>query len=146
MLTHPRVPSFWFFVCKLFSSWIWLKYCLLYLKQSINQFSYYWKERWNKWIQKKEIQKKRKRQKEERIPVSPPYHGIFMLKSNVDTSIELDTIMCANWLMDAYTTGSSRLDPGFHGVRVVHICVFWSSCMALPIVCPSMIICNIYIV
>jgi hypothetical protein len=22
------------------------------------------------------------------------YHGIFMLKSNVDTSIELDTIMC----------------------------------------------------
>jgi hypothetical protein len=27
--------------------------------------------------------------------VSPAlYHGIFMLKSNVDTSIELDTIMC----------------------------------------------------
>jgi hypothetical protein len=94
MLTHPRVPSFWFFAYKLFSSWIWLKYCLLDLKQSINQSislwpspakkSYYWKERWNKWIQKKEIQKKRKRQKEERIPVSPPYHGIFMLKSNVE--------------------------------------------------------------
>jgi hypothetical protein len=31
------------------------------------------------------------------VPVSPAlYHGIFMLKSNVDTSIELDTIMCAN--------------------------------------------------
>ena len=33
-------------------------------------------------------------------PPPPPYHGIFMLKSNVDTSIELDTIMCANWLID----------------------------------------------
>jgi hypothetical protein len=32
-----QVPSFWFFVYKLFSSWIWLKYCLLDLKQSINQ-------------------------------------------------------------------------------------------------------------
>ena len=40
-------------------------------------------------------------------------------------------------IRDAYTTGSSRLDPGFYGVRVVHICVFLSSCMALPIVCPS---------
>ena len=39
------------------------------------------------------------------------------------------------------TTGSSRLDPGFYGVRVVHICVFFSSCVALPIVCPSMISC-----
>ena len=29
--------------------------------------------------------------------VSPAlYHGIFMLKSNVDTPIELDAIMCAN--------------------------------------------------
>jgi hypothetical protein len=47
---------------------------------------------------KKEIQKKRKRQKGERTSAQspPPYHGIFMLKSNVDTSIELDTIMCAN--------------------------------------------------
>ena len=48
---------------------------------------------------KKEIQKKRKRQKEEPTSdaVSPAlYHGIFMLKSNVDTLIELDTIMCAN--------------------------------------------------
>ena len=45
---------------------------------------------------KKEIQKKRKNQKES-VPVSPAlYHGIFMLKSNVDTPIELDTIMCAN--------------------------------------------------
>ena len=40
MLTHPRVPSFWFFSYKLFSSWIWLKYCLLDLKQSINQFAH----------------------------------------------------------------------------------------------------------
>jgi hypothetical protein len=46
--------------------------------------------------QKKEIQKKGKSQKES-VPVSPAlYHGIFMLKSNVDTPIELDTIMCAN--------------------------------------------------
>jgi hypothetical protein len=36
--------------------------------------------------------------------VSPAlYHGIFMLKSNVDTSIELDAIMCANWLIDCLT-------------------------------------------
>ena len=39
------------------------------------------------------------------------------------------------------TGGSSRLDPGFYGVRVVHICVFLSSCVVLPIVCPSMISC-----
>ena len=39
MLTHPRVHTFLFFVYKLFSSWIWLKYCLLVLKQSINQSS-----------------------------------------------------------------------------------------------------------
>ena len=38
-------------------------------------------------------------------------------------------------------TGSSRLDPGFYGVRVVHICVFLSSCVSLPIVCPSTISC-----
>ena len=44
-------------------------------------------------------------------------------------------------IRDTYTTGSSRLDPGFHGVRVVHICVFFSSCVALPIVCPFMISC-----
>jgi hypothetical protein len=44
--------------------------------------------------------KKRKRQKEERTSVPALYHGIFMLKSNVYTSIELDTIMCANWLID----------------------------------------------
>ena len=50
--------------------------------------------------QKKEIQKKRKSQKES-VPVSPAlYHEIFILKSNVDTPIELDTIMCANWLID----------------------------------------------
>jgi hypothetical protein len=41
-------------------------------------------------------------------------------------------------IRDTYTTGSSRLDPGLYGVRVVHICVFFSSCVALPIVCPSM--------
>jgi hypothetical protein len=48
---------------------------------------------------KKKYKKKRKRQKEERTSdaVSPAlYHGICMLKSNVDTLIELDTIMCAN--------------------------------------------------
>jgi hypothetical protein len=27
-------------------------------------------------------------------------------------------------IRDTYTTGSSRLHPGFFGVRVVHICVF----------------------
>jgi hypothetical protein len=41
--------------------------------------------------------KKKGKDKKKRVPVSPSlYHGIFMLKSNVDTSIELDTIMCAN--------------------------------------------------
>ena len=35
--------------------------------------------------------------KKQSVPVSPAlYHGIFMLKSNADTPIELDTIMCAN--------------------------------------------------
>jgi hypothetical protein len=37
--------------------------------------------------------------KKKSVPVFPAlYHGIFMLKSNVDTSIELDTIKCANIL------------------------------------------------
>ena len=41
--------------------------------------------------------KKKGKDKKKSVPVSPAlYHGIFMLKSNVDTSIELDTIMCAN--------------------------------------------------
>jgi hypothetical protein len=47
---------------------------------------------------KKEVQKKGK-DKKKSVPVSPSpalYHEIFMLKSNVDTSIELDTIICAN--------------------------------------------------
>jgi hypothetical protein len=44
--------------------------------------------------QKKEIQKKEKPKGERLSPAL--YHGIFMLKSNVDTPIELDTIMCAN--------------------------------------------------
>jgi hypothetical protein len=40
------------------------------------------------------MQKKGK-DKKKSVPVSPVlYRGIFMLKSNVDTSIELDTIMC----------------------------------------------------
>jgi hypothetical protein len=44
--------------------------------------------------QKKKNTKKRNSQKES-VPVSPAlYHGIFMLKSNVDTPIKLDTIMC----------------------------------------------------
>jgi hypothetical protein len=35
--------------------------------------------------------------KKKSVPVSLAlYHGIFMLKSNVDTSIELDAIMCNN--------------------------------------------------
>ena len=39
------------------------------------------------------------------------YHAIFMLKSNVDTSIELDTIMCANWLIDCLRSiMMSRID------------------------------------
>jgi hypothetical protein len=45
---------------------------------------------------KKEIQKKSKRQKEEHTSAPALYHGIVMLKSNVDTSQELDTILCAN--------------------------------------------------
>jgi hypothetical protein len=41
--------------------------------------------------------KKKRKDKKKSVPVSPAlYHGIFMLKSNVDTSIELDAIMCAN--------------------------------------------------
>jgi hypothetical protein len=41
--------------------------------------------------------KKKGKDKKKSVPVSLAlYHGIFMLKSNVDTSIELDTIMCAN--------------------------------------------------
>jgi hypothetical protein len=44
---------------------------------------------------------KKGKDKKKSVPVFPAlYHGIFMLKSNVDTSIELDTIMCANWLID----------------------------------------------
>jgi hypothetical protein len=47
--------------------------------------------------QKKEIQNKKGKDKKKSVPVFPAlYHGIFMLKSNVDTSIELDTIKCAN--------------------------------------------------
>jgi hypothetical protein len=51
------------------------------------------------------------------VPVSPAlYHGIFMLRSNVDTSIELDTIMCANWLTIGlircvYTTTQQAVFP-----------------------------------
>ena len=46
---------------------------------------------------KKRNTKKKGKDKKKSVPVSPAlYHGIFMLKSNVDTSIELDTIMCAN--------------------------------------------------
>ena len=46
---------------------------------------------------KKEIKNKKGKDKKKSVPVSPAlYHGIYMLKGNVDTSIELDTIMCAN--------------------------------------------------
>ena len=46
---------------------------------------------------KKKKYKKKGKDKKKSVPVSPAlYHGIFMLKCNVDTSIELDTIMCAN--------------------------------------------------
>jgi hypothetical protein len=54
------------------------------------------KDEINEYTRKRNTKKKRKSQKES-VPVSPAlYHGIFMLKSNVDTPIELDTIMCAN--------------------------------------------------
>jgi hypothetical protein len=44
---------------------------------------------------KKEIQKKGK-DKKKSVPVSPAlYHGIFMLTSNVDTSIELESPCCS---------------------------------------------------
>jgi hypothetical protein len=50
---------------------------------------------------KKKKYKKKGKDKKKSVPVSPTlYHGIFMLKSNVDTSIELDTMMCANLLID----------------------------------------------
>ena len=46
---------------------------------------------------KKKKYKKKVKDKKKSVPVSPAlYHGIFMLKSNVDTSIELNTIMCAD--------------------------------------------------
>ena len=46
---------------------------------------------------KKKKYKKKGKDKKKSVPMSPAlYHGIFMLKSNVDTSIELDSIMCAN--------------------------------------------------
>jgi hypothetical protein len=46
---------------------------------------------------KKKKYKKKGKDKKKSVPVSPAlYHGIFMLKSNADTSIELVTIMCAN--------------------------------------------------
>jgi hypothetical protein len=46
---------------------------------------------------KKKKYKKKEKDKKKSVPVSPALdHGIFMFKSNVDTSIELDTIMCAN--------------------------------------------------
>ena len=41
--------------------------------------------------------KEKGKDKKKSVPVSLAlYHGVFMLKSNVDTSIELDSIMCAN--------------------------------------------------
>jgi hypothetical protein len=70
MLTHPRDPSFWFFAYKLFSSWIWLKYCfnragynnvcelidwLLKVQQAIFQ-SY---SGWEKFVSKKSERKGR---------------------------------------------------------------------------------------
>ena len=54
------------------------------------------KDEINEYTRKRNTKKKRKSQKES-VPVSPAlYYGIFMLKSNVDIPIELDTIMCAN--------------------------------------------------
>jgi hypothetical protein len=46
--------------------------------------------------QKKKYKKKGKDKKKSVLVSAALYHGIFMLKSNVDTSIELDTIMWAN--------------------------------------------------
>jgi hypothetical protein len=56
-------------------------------------------KRFGFWQKKDEINelKKKGKDKKKSVPVSPAlYHGIFMLKSNDDTSLELDTIMCAN--------------------------------------------------
>jgi hypothetical protein len=45
---------------------------------------------------------KKGKDKKKSVPVSPAlYHGIFMLKSNVDTPIELDTIMCAGQFLQS---------------------------------------------
>ena len=46
--------------------------------------------------QKKEIQKKKEKPKGERTSAPRPLSWNIYVKSNVDTPIELDTIMCAN--------------------------------------------------
>ena len=46
------------------------------------------------------------------------------------TWIKTEVVATKINIRDTYTTGSSRLDPGLYGVRVVHICVFWA------LVCP----------
>jgi hypothetical protein len=62
---------------------------------SVNESVLKKKDEINEYTKKKKY-KKRKSQKES-VPVYPAlYHGIFMLKSNVDTPIELNAIMCAN--------------------------------------------------
>ena len=53
--------------------------------------------------------------------VSPAlYHGIFMLKSNVDTSIELDTIKCVridwiDWLIDCLIKVQQAIFQSYSG-------------------------------
>jgi hypothetical protein len=100
-------------------------------KDEINEYK---KEK----IQKRRNTKKRKRQKEKRTSVPRPLSwNIYVKKKSRHTNRAGYTLL--KNIRDTYTTGSSRLDPGLYGVRVVHICVFLSSCVALPIVCPSMI-------
>ena len=51
------------------------------------------------------------------------------------TWIKTEVVATKN-IRDIYTTGSSRLDPGFYGVRVVHICVCFEF-LCSPVNCLS---------
>jgi hypothetical protein len=122
MLTNPRVPSFWFVVYKLFSSWIWLKYCLLDLKQSINQSI-----------------------------------RSFFLYSFISSFFSIVTFLGWTWLQATWikpeVVATKKYTGYLHYRRFIttwsrflwsprcsYMC-FLSSCVALPIVCPSMISC-----
>jgi hypothetical protein len=122
MLTNPRVPSFWFVVYKLFSSWIWLKYCLLDLKQSINQSI-----------------------------------RSFFLYSFISSFFSIVTFLGWTWLQATWikpeVVATKKYTGYLHYRRFIttwsrflwsprcsYMC-FLSSCVALPIVCPSMLSC-----